>query len=667
MGSNLEYPLPNYNINLEKKYSNHKVKIKYLKNSNNNDKKPIINFSYNLFRCPNCLAIPLIYILPNKELSYDIFYYCYCEIESQKYNFNNFIKDFLSNTIEQVFCDNNHDYNRIAKYYYKNKFLCENCILRIGNVNNINNIYYLDRIFQKCLNHSNEENYSYCLVCNLNFCKKCKKIHSEHLKIKFKKLNDLINEETIKSFLKNKIVLIYKDFTKKITNYIKSLDINNELMNKLNNLIEIFYNNNIECLNIIQFIYYSFIINKNNVIYEIIENLSLNSKFKANLSFMKTFEINSFDKMNFNFKSDEIIEKFKKFLYKFMILEEKILKNKKDIIFLFYINLDIQDKFINNIINLKDNKIGYLTNLSFYISDEKFYREINYKESLIMFDIYNEVIDLIYIKNIDSIIFLKTNGTLSKFNIKNKNYENNFYNEEKIKKFFLIDDENEEENNDNKINEINEINLNEDEIENFLCFIPFKNNKTFYILNLKTLEIKKFPFEFEFNIIQILNYSKDYLIYFLENSEIGLISKKKNEIFKKNLLLENFTFENFSKFFKINKKYILIQLDENNVCYVVDGEKLCILNVINLKFSNEKFNSVVELKDKNILIGTNFGNIYLFKFENNNYINIYFNNITPINGIKKIIQQNNTENIIILDENYNLMEFKYSYYNKSNY
>ena len=88
MGSNLEYPLPNYNIDLEKKYSNHKVKIKYLKNSNNNDKKPIINFNYNLFRCSNCLAIPLIYILPNKDLNYDIYYYCYCETEIKKYNIN---------------------------------------------------------------------------------------------------------------------------------------------------------------------------------------------------------------------------------------------------------------------------------------------------------------------------------------------------------------------------------------------------------------------------------------------------------------------------------------------------------------------------------------------------------------------------------------------------
>lgn len=666
MGSNLEYPLPNYNIDLEKKYSNHKVKIKYLKNSNNNDKKPIINFNYNLFRCSNCLAIPLIYILPNKDLNYDIYYYCYCETEIKKYNINNFIKDFLSNTIEQVFCDNNHNHNRIAKYYYKNKLLCEKCILRIENLHNINNIYYLDRIFQKCLNHQNEENYSYCLVCNLNFCKKCKNIHSEHHKIKFKQLNDLINEESIKSFLKNKIVLIYKDFTTKIINFIKSLDINKELMNNIQKLIDIFYNNNIECLKIIQFIYYSFTINKNNINYEIIENLSLNTKFKANLNFMKTFEVKYFDELKFDFKNKEILEKLKKFLYKFMILDDNILKIKKDIIFLFYINLNTQDKLVNNIINLNENKIGYLTNLSFYVSDEKFYREINYKESLIMFDIYNEIIDLIYIKNIDSIIFLKKNGGLSKFNIKNKNFIDDYYNEEKIKKFFLIYDESQDENNNNNENKINEI-FNDEDKENFIGFIPLKNDKIFYILNLKTLENKKFPLEFEFKIIDILNYSKDYIIYFLENSEIGLISIKNFEIIKKNILFEDFKFQFSSNFFKINNNNILIKLDENNVCYVIDGEKLNIINVINLKFSNEKFNSVVELKDKNILIGTNFGNIYLFKYENNNYTNIYFNNITPINGIKKIIQQNNTENIIILDENYNLLEFKYSYYNKCNY
>jgi hypothetical protein len=348
-----------------------------------------------------------------------------------------------------------------------------------------------------------------------------------------------------------------------------------------------------------------------------------------------------------------------------MILDDNNLKIKKDIIFLFYINLNTQDKLVNNIINLNENKIGYLTNLSFYVSDEKFYREINYKESLIMFDIYNEIIDLIYIKNIDSIIFLKKNGGLSKFNIKNKNFVGDYYNEEKIKKIFLIHDENQDENNNNE-NKINEI-FNDEDKENFIGFVPLKNDKIFYILNLKTLENKKFPLEFEFKIIDILNYSKDYLIYFLENSEIGLISIKKFEIIKKNLLFEDFKFQFSSNFFKINNNNILINLDENNVCYVIDGEKLSIINVINLKFSNEKFNSVVELKDKNILIGTNFGNIYLFKYENNNNTNIYFNNITPINGIKKIIQQNNTENIIILDENYNLLEFKYSYYNKCNY
>ena len=110
---------------------------------------------------------------------------------------------------------------------------------------------------------------------------------------------------------------------------------------------------------------------------------------------MKTFDVKYFDELKFDFKNKEILEKLKKFLYKFMILDDNILKIKKDIIFLFYINLNTQDKLVNNIINLNENKIGYLTNLSFYVSDEKFYREINYKESLIMFDIYNEIIDLI--------------------------------------------------------------------------------------------------------------------------------------------------------------------------------------------------------------------------------------------------------------------------------
>jgi len=286
----------------------------------------------NIFRCPNCILIPLInYKFENNKI----------KIESNCSNghvCNLELNEFIEKSLNHSIYSNKCDCLKQSKFYCSkcNKYFCDLCS-QLHDINKEKFLIEINKIDNYCLNHF-KELIGFCFECKKNFCDLCMNEHSVHFIELYKEI-ELNNKKKylLNNYENNKKILV--NFQNQIENILEKI---NKIKKNIDNQI-LFFDN--------LFSNYDYFIETNKILnYPIIKNID-NSKLCENnyyFSFyLKSIELSNIFLLDLNEERKKFFEKNINFIKNFKEIKKRvnvtIIEPKNKI-------------YIHNLILLNDNK-----------------------------------------------------------------------------------------------------------------------------------------------------------------------------------------------------------------------------------------------------------------------------------------------------------------------
>ena len=537
---------------------------------NNKEKYDLILCGY---KCSECNSIPEIINIDFQKETIEM----KCPNHQREIQWNDFINETKNNNYYFSVCNickkniQKNDLN-IFKYCFDCKLvICPDCFIK-HNLNH--NIVYNNEYNYKCQNHFNEIFTSFCVKCQQNICKECKKskMHKEHIKYDFLEIEPTIEELSFIS-----------EFCSKLKNNIKILEEQDK--NEINELKN-FKNKRLSLIDKI-------FKNQSDVIINEI-NQKINDKYKLYVKKLQDLYLKYLD------DSNKLIEEYNKLKEYTEKEKENSLascqnnyKKAKNLTEAKYDSLIKKCKINNEKLKAKYNNIIILNDIiinTYYKNKNQYYYIINVSNNIKYIRKYDEEMPKIFLKEINdkyNININEENIEIEKNIITTKGIQNllSKMNKEKIQKFYINSSNVEtleflDNYNFNKLKSFSMINCNIniiDNLKNFKCcqlkVLDLSNNKISDIKGLKNTN---------FISLEILNLMKN------EISDIKILV---DDIFR-NLKEINLSYNNIVDIKVFNKaKFIKIKtldLSFNKIKNIFSLNKNHLKDLVNLKIDNQK-------------------------------------------------------------------------------
>ena len=306
-----------------------------------------------VFRCVNCLKIPLVNIFEDNNEP-KIKYICECTLsEEKKYkiiSIQDFLQKFKILSLKSMMCSGDKCSKEEEQIKEKDlcltckKPFCDECIKEHKKNNPGHEIIDINKIDNYCHIHNGEKIIAWCIRCKNNLCSDCFTLHEE--RCEYRMIDDIKLKsdelENYKKILKGIISFFYK--TKALNNnMIKKCKDNNE-QKEINDLYNKYYEINenmiaLSQLSILTYIYY-----QDKYTYPIIQN----TKNLCNFTILIKFNPNG------------TIEKYKKYLKKQFIIQYSEIEEPTQKKYTNEERKKILDDIFQNIFNDTDLNINEL-------------------------------------------------------------------------------------------------------------------------------------------------------------------------------------------------------------------------------------------------------------------------------------------------------------------
>ena len=533
-------------------------------NENENNKK--LRIEQNFYSCDKCNKTPKILFIDymKKEIQFNC--------EEHKINTSK-INDYLDSISESALCQNcfKNNINLDNKLKY-----CSICNIRLCNhcsndhINKFNNhILYDKKDYNiRCNKHINEYYIGYCNSCKENICNDCKKsrIHKNHQKFDYIEIQPTKEDLNIIKIFNLKIV----DKMNNLKNQFNSKAFNDEKTREINIISE-----------------------KYNKLFVEINNKWENT-IKKHVDELRKEKENELLK-NSKLKDDEIhtiIIKYKEKENYYKNNIENQLKNYKNIIKLNKI-------IINSYKNQKDYNLYYNENIN------------NIIESI---NIYNQNLNLQYLKELKDKFKIYINNENTSFKVKNDKLDNTILNDIFNSKFNNLKEINISSSSLNSLDFLSKNNFNNleklvffecpiNDIDilsslNFNSLLELKISKTKInninaligenFINLKILNLSRNKID-NIDVLKDVKFNDNLLELYLDNNNINDISVFSNEIFS-NLKILFLSYNSIKDIFPL--KFILINCCES---LTLDNNKISNIEIFN------NINNFFELKELALL------------------------------------------------------------------